>query len=120
MSETKRAKNASRKRRDRAGDSVLAPKRILSHRPLTRLSSATLMRSARFAVLPALLLALAGSACNSIDTRINQKAESFNALPSDERQQVEKGNVTAGFTPDMVYVALGKPDKIIPGPTERQ
>lgn len=60
-----------------------------------------------FAVL---LITLAG--CSTIDSRIREKQAAFDALPPAARAEIRRGQVGVGFTPDMVYMAIGKPDEI--------
>jgi outer membrane protein assembly factor BamE (lipoprotein component of BamABCDE complex) len=58
----------------------------------------------------ALLLAVSG--CNTIDHRIGEKSDAFNQLDPKAQAEIRQGGVQVGYTPDMVYMALGKPDKI--------
>ncbi|MBS0632466.1 MAG: hypothetical protein JSS11_11160, partial [Verrucomicrobia bacterium] len=36
-------------------------------------------------------------------------------LTPEEQNQIKSGVITAGFTPEMVLMALGKPERILPG-----
>jgi hypothetical protein len=65
----------------------------------------------KFLPLPLLLgaIALLG-ACSTVNTRINEKAEVFNRLDPATQSKITHGDVDIGFTPDMVYMALGRPD----------
>jgi hypothetical protein len=56
------------------------------------------------------LLFLAG--CSTIDKRIQEKSALFNGLDAPTQEQLRKGIVEIGYSPDMVYIALGKPDGI--------
>jgi outer membrane protein assembly factor BamE (lipoprotein component of BamABCDE complex) len=58
----------------------------------------------------ALLLAVSG--CDTIDHRIREKPDVFNQLDPKAQAEIRRGRVEVGYTPDMVYIALGKPDKI--------
>jgi hypothetical protein len=58
-----------------------------------------------FAVL---LLALAG--CNTIDSRISEKQAVFDRLDPQVQAKIRQGIVEVGYTEDMVYIALGRPD----------
>lgn len=58
-------------------------------------------------VLAAVLLL---GACSTINTRINEKAPVFYSLDANTRAKIAQGDVDLGFTPDMVYIALGEPD----------
>lgn len=56
-------------------------------------------------------LLLAG--CDSgVSARIQEKATVFNTLTPDQQEMIRNGQIEAGFTTDMVYLALGKPSKI--------
>ena len=58
-----------------------------------------------FAVL---LLALAS--CNTIDSRISEKQAVFDRLDPQVQAKIRQGIVEVGYTEDMVYIALGRPD----------
>jgi outer membrane protein assembly factor BamE (lipoprotein component of BamABCDE complex) len=58
----------------------------------------------------ALLLAVSG--CDTINHRIREKQDVFNRLDPKAQAVIRQGRVEIGYTPDMVYMALGKPDKI--------
>jgi outer membrane protein assembly factor BamE (lipoprotein component of BamABCDE complex) len=58
----------------------------------------------------ALLLAVSG--CNTVDHRIGEKPDVFNRLDPKAQAEIRQGRVHVGYTPDMVYLALGQPDKI--------
>jgi outer membrane protein assembly factor BamE (lipoprotein component of BamABCDE complex) len=58
----------------------------------------------------ALLLAVSG--CDTINQRIREKQDAFNRLDPKAQAVIRQGRVEIGYTPDMVYMALGKPDKI--------
>jgi len=57
----------------------------------------------------ALLFTLTG--CNTIDSRISQKQDVFNRLDPQAQAKIRQGIVEVGYTPDMVYMALGTPDE---------
>ena len=59
--------------------------------------------------LAVLLLALAG--CNTIDSRIREKQYVFDRLDPVTQGKLRQGIVEVGYTPDMVYIALGAPDE---------
>lgn len=65
----------------------------------------------KFIQLPLLLAAvLLLGACNTVSTRIEEKAPVFYSLDPNTRAKIAHGDVDLGFTPDMVYIALGRPD----------
>ena len=55
------------------------------------------------------LIALAG--CATPESRIKEKPEVFNSFPPEVQSKVRTGQVDIGYTKDMVYIALGKPDR---------
>ena len=57
------------------------------------------------------VLALAG--CNTTSSRIRQKAEVFASLPAADQERLRQGNVAIGDSPDMVFIAIGAPDRRI-------
>ena len=65
------------------------------------------IRSAR-ALVPALLL-LAG--CATPERRIEQNRELFDSLPVADQARIRGGQITLGYTPDMVRIALGDPQR---------
>jgi hypothetical protein len=54
--------------------------------------------------------ALLFSGCSTINSRINEKGSVYYSLDADSRARIAHGDIGIGFTPDMVYMALGKPD----------
>jgi len=64
--------------------------------------------------ITSLLLICTGivSGCSSSpDSRIEKNQELFNSLPPGAQASIRAGQVQAGFTPDMVLLALGQPDR---------
>ena len=49
--------------------------------------------------------------CSTVNSRIHEKAAMFDALPAATQEKIRKGIVEVGYTPDMVYVAMGAPDE---------
>jgi hypothetical protein len=60
-------------------------------------------------MLAASLGFLAG--CQSIDDRIKEKPEVFAKLDASTQDKIKQGIIDLGYTEDMVYLALGKPDE---------
>lgn len=63
---------------------------------------------------PFFLLALAAvllSGCSTIKSRIEEKASTFAALDAPTQEKIRKGMVELNYTPDMVYMALGRADE---------
>lgn len=61
------------------------------------------------AILTALVL-LAG--CATPQTRIASNRALYDSLPAEDQALIQQGQVGVGFTPDMVRLALGEPDRI--------
>lgn len=56
------------------------------------------------------ILGLAG--CDTIDKRIEKKAEVFNALTPSEQETLRQGRVEVGYTEEMAYIAFGQADEV--------
>ncbi len=65
----------------------------------------------------ALVLAalVSGAGCSTVSSRAEERPQAFENLPQAERELVKQSKINAGMSKDAVYIALGKPDKIIPG-----
>jgi hypothetical protein len=59
--------------------------------------------------LLAMVIGLAG--CNSFNARARQMAATYESLPPDAQERLQRGAINVGDTPDMVYIALGNPDE---------
>ena len=65
----------------------------------------------------AVLLALVVTGCEfdgGVSARKQEKSSTYTALKVREKRLIDRGTIAAGFTPDMVYIALGRPDKTEP------
>lgn len=65
----------------------------------------------------ALTLALFVTGCESdggVTARTQEKSAAYAALKPWEKKDIDKGVVSTGFTPDMVYMAVGNPSKVEP------
>lgn len=62
-----------------------------------------------FAML-VMIIGLAGCA-STPDRRIQKNPAVFEALSADEQETIRAGRVEIGYTPDMVFLALGAPDR---------
>lgn len=58
--------------------------------------------------LTLLFLSLAG--CSTFEKRAEEKAAIFSSLGAEAQEKLRQGIVEIGYTPDMVYIALGGPD----------
>jgi hypothetical protein len=66
------------------------------------------MKTALRVLLSVFVLALAG--CSTVGSRIKEHATEFNQLDPETQTKIRQGTVAVGFTPNMVYMALGAPD----------
>jgi len=62
-----------------------------------------------------LLLAAGCATTDTVDNRIAKNQAIYAGLTPEEQNQIKSGVITAGFTPEMVLMALGKPERILPG-----
>lgn len=71
--------------------------------------------------LPLLGLAVAMflTSCASVESRVQKHQAAFDSWPADVREKVREGKVEVGFTPEMVRVALGDPDRLFSRTTDR-
>lgn len=77
------------------------------------------LERAIFAGLVLLALGLAGCATTP-ERRAQQHPEVFEALPPEVQENVLAGQVEIGYTPDMVFLALGAPDRKVTRRTENE
>ena len=56
-------------------------------------------------------LALLLGGCSTIPSRIEEKSAAFAALDADTQNKIRLGRVDVGYSPDLVYIALGTPDE---------
>jgi hypothetical protein len=63
----------------------------------------------RLFALASLTLLLGG--CSTINSRIEEKSAAFSALDADIQNKIRLGRVEVGYSPDLVYIALGTPDE---------
>jgi outer membrane protein assembly factor BamE (lipoprotein component of BamABCDE complex) len=56
-------------------------------------------------------LAALMSGCSTVSSRIEEKSAVFNSLDPQTQNRLKQSLVNVGDTPDMVYIALGRPDR---------
>jgi len=66
-----------------------------------------------------LVVALLGGCSSTPDTRIAKNRGSFDSLPAETQQKIRAGQVEVGFTPEMVQLALGEPDRVFTRHSDR-
>lgn len=65
------------------------------------------MKRCLIAVLPLFLLV----ACATPESRIKKHQDVFDTFPPDVQERVRDGKIDVGDTKDMVFIALGNPDR---------
>jgi hypothetical protein len=63
------------------------------------------------AVLAGLATLVGFTGCNTFASRARERSETFESLPPNEQQRLQRGVINVGDTEDMVYIALGRPDE---------
>ncbi len=58
------------------------------------------------------LLVVLLTGCSTVDRRIQQKSATFNSLDGQTQARLKQGAVAIGDTADMVYIAIGQPDRM--------
>lgn len=62
-------------------------------------------------LIATLLLVFGVAGCNSVNSRIDEKSAVFNSLDPQTQARLRQGLIDVGYTEDMVYIAMGKPDQ---------
>jgi hypothetical protein len=73
----------------------------------------TLIRSVSIVAFAALI-----TACSTPASRIENKQAVFDSYPPEVQNRIRAGDVSVGFYPEQVTMALGKPDRIYSRQTE--
>lgn len=72
-----------------------------------------------FALLIVASLLLLAASCASTESRVRQNQAAFESWPPEVQEKVRAGKVDVGFTPEMVRVAMGEPDRVMSRTTDR-
>lgn len=59
----------------------------------------------------ALAAALLAGGCSTFQTRVREKSATYESLPPETQERLQRGTIGLGDTQDMVYIALGHPDE---------
>src|SRR3954464_7700409 len=65
----------------------------------------------RFIAFPLFGLLVFFTGCQSVDDRIKEKPAAFAQADAAAQDKIKQGIIDLGFTEDLVYLALGKPDQ---------
>lgn len=63
-------------------------------------------------LLPILCLVATLVGCSTVNSRIQEKSAYFNTLDPQTQARIRQSVVHIGDTTDMVYIALGRPDRV--------
>ena len=66
------------------------------------------------------LAALVGCNTSTFESRIKENQSEFTKLPEIDQQIIRNGFIKIGYTPALVYIALEKPERKIPGATANE
>jgi len=55
--------------------------------------------------------------CSTVSSRTEERPQAFNNLPQAEQDLVKQSKIKDGMSKDAVYIAMGKPDRIVPDTT---
>ena len=72
-----------------------------------------LVRFRKLAFCAGLLTAAVLSGCATPEARIQKNPELFASLAASDQQAIKEGRASLGFTPEMVRLALGDPDRVV-------
>ena len=72
----------------------------------------------RFCIALLAAAALALTACSTIDSRVRRQQALFDSYPPDVQHSIRNGRIEVGYTPEMVAMALGEPDRKVETRTE--
>ena len=53
------------------------------------------------------------SCSSTIPSRIQEKHQAFDSYPKDIQAKIKRGSIQPGFTEEMVYMAKGRPSRVI-------
>lgn len=70
-------------------------------------------RSWLIAIACLLGLLLSGCGMSTVSSRSQERSTAFNGATPAQKQLMKEGWIDSGFTTDMVYIALGQPDKVV-------
>lgn len=72
-----------------------------------------------FAALCLVLLVIGCATSNTPEKRRAERAAAYAALPAEQRELVDNGQIKVGMSTDAVYIAWGKPAQILQSENER-
>lgn len=63
---------------------------------------------------------ISGCATRTLESRIHEKSNVFARITPRQQAMIKQGMIGHGFSRDMVYMALDRPDRVVPGPGPQQ
>jgi hypothetical protein len=57
------------------------------------------------------VVTIAWLGCSTTNSRIREHQEAFDAYPERVQQNLRQGVIEVGYTPQMVFIAMGEPDR---------
>ncbi len=67
----------------------------------------------KLTLLPLLCLIALMAGCSTVNSRIEEKSSVFNTLAPETQTRLKQSIIKIGDTTDMVYIAVGAPDRIL-------
>ena len=71
----------------------------------------------RISILALLALLLAGCATSTVESRRKERYTAYSELSTEQRAEVDAGQIRVGMTMDAVFIAWGKPQQVVGGET---
>jgi hypothetical protein len=72
-----------------------------------------------WSLLAAGVLVFAGCKSSTVETRKAERSAAYLALPADQRELVDKGQIKVGMSEDAVYMAWGNPAQVLTSEDQR-
>ena len=69
------------------------------------------MKSKTLSFIGLLTAVISVAGCSSFNSRARQMSATYESLPAEAQERLQRGAINVGDTPDMVYIALGNPDE---------
>jgi hypothetical protein len=60
-----------------------------------------------------------GCATSTVESRRNERFSAYSAMPADQKQLVDQGQIKIGMSPDAVYIAWGPASEVLESESEQ-